>query len=101
VVRCYIQFRKELRTHVYQHDQPSLITLPAPTHQSIAQGQKKNREKTGTKSSCPLDKERAISTTRMSRDEQRATDARLHDRHERAARHRLNPFVKQHGTSDY
>jgi hypothetical protein len=62
VVRCYSQFRKELRTHVYQHDQPSLITLPAPTQQSIAQGQKQNREKTGTIFCCPLDKERAIST---------------------------------------
>ncbi len=29
----------------------------------------------------------------MSRDEQRATDARLKHRHDRAARHRLNPFV--------
>jgi hypothetical protein len=66
VVKCYIQFRKELRTHVYQHDQPSLITLPAPTQQSIAQGRKKNREKTGTKFYCPLDKERAISTTELS-----------------------------------
>jgi hypothetical protein len=65
VVRRYIQFRKELRTQVYQHDQPSLITLPVPTHQSIAQGRKKNREKNGTKSYCPLDKERAISTTQI------------------------------------
>ena len=31
----------------------------------------------------------------MSRDEQRATDARLQGWHDRAARHRLNPFVKQ------
>jgi transposase len=30
--------------HVYQHDQPSLITLPAPTHQSIAPCPKQNRE---------------------------------------------------------
>jgi hypothetical protein len=66
VVRCYIQFRKELRTHVYQHDQPSLITLPAPTQQSIAQGRKKNREKIGKKVYCPLDKERAISTSLLS-----------------------------------
>jgi hypothetical protein len=29
----------------------------------------------------------------MSRDEQRATDARLQDWHDRAARHRLNTFV--------
>ena len=63
MVRCYIQFRKELRTHVYQHDQPSLITLPAPTQQSIAQSRKKTREKIGTKLYCPLDKERAISKT--------------------------------------
>lgn len=62
MVRCYSQFRKELRTHVYQHDQPSLITLPAPTQQSIAQGRKQNREKSGTIFYCPLDKERAIST---------------------------------------
>ena len=27
MVRCYIQFRKELRTHVYQHDQPSFRHL--------------------------------------------------------------------------
>jgi hypothetical protein len=40
-----------------------LITLPAPTQQSIAQGRKKNREKIGKKVYCPLDKERAISTT--------------------------------------
>jgi hypothetical protein len=42
-----------------------LITLPAPTQQSIAQGRKKNREKIGKKVYCPLDKERAISTSRL------------------------------------
>ena len=30
----------------------------------------------------------------MSRDEQRATGVRLHDPPDRAARHRLNPFVR-------
>jgi hypothetical protein len=34
-----------------------------------------------------------VLTERMSRDEQRATDARLQDWRDRAARHRLNPFV--------
>jgi hypothetical protein len=42
-----------------------LITLPAPTQQSIAQGRKKNREKIGKKVYCPLDKERAISTSKL------------------------------------
>ncbi len=31
----------------------------------------------------------------MSRDEQRATEARFQHRHDRAARHRLNPFVER------
>ena len=34
-------------------------------------------------------------TMGMSRDEQRATDARFQHPHDRAARHRLNPFVKR------